>query len=408
MIKFLKESKKGKNMENVRNQLALSIMDVEYYPVASKERGLAVASSLSLSDITMLGGSFTPVVDALKTAMKPKSSQGAEQLYKFNFHGHEGEMTRRKDGSGFLSTVTKSGEGIKGQGAFVPVDVTSVPMDPVMLAMAVALAGIEKKLDDIKEVQEDILEFLQLQEKAKLKGNLEVLTEVMNNYKHNWNNEKYKNNKHILVQEIKRDSEQSMIFHRDRIKKKLEKESFIHSDQEVKKKVNALVSEMKDYQLALYLYSFSEFLEVMLLENFDSKYLDNVIKKNEEYSYDYRLFYTDLYNKIEKSSNSSIESVVLTGVAGLNKIVGKTISKVPVLGNTKIDETIVGSAEKIEKFNKKRGDNTVSQLNSIQSSVVTPFVNNLKMLDVIYNQPAELLFDSNNLYLVHSSINDEE
>ncbi len=89
--------------------------------------------------------------------------------------------------------------------------------------IAVALITIEKKLDDILETQKEILEFLKQKEKAKLRGNLNVLEDILNNYKHNWNNEKYKTNKHIHVQEIKREAEQSIIFYRDRIVKKTNK-----------------------------------------------------------------------------------------------------------------------------------------------------------------------------------------
>ena len=67
--------------------------------------------------------------------------------------------------------------------------------------------------------------------------------------------------KHILVQQIKKESETSIILYRDQIAKKLKKRSLIHSDQEVKAVLNKLQAQFKDYQLALYLYSYSTFLE---------------------------------------------------------------------------------------------------------------------------------------------------
>ena len=57
---------------------------------------------------------------------------------------------------------------------------------------------ITKKLDQIEEAQKDIIEFLQLKEKAVLKGNIAVLQEILDEYKYNWDNDKYKNNKHII------------------------------------------------------------------------------------------------------------------------------------------------------------------------------------------------------------------
>jgi hypothetical protein len=52
--------------------------------------------------------------------------------------------------------------------------------------------SIDRKLDSIQETQQEILEFLEQKEKSRLKGNLNVLADVLNNYKYNWNNEKYK------------------------------------------------------------------------------------------------------------------------------------------------------------------------------------------------------------------------
>ncbi len=115
----------------------------------------------------------------------------------------------------------------------------------------------------IQQTQEEILEFLEERERATLQGNLNTLGDVMSNFKYNWDNEKYKTNKHILVQQIKKESETSIILYRDQIAKKLKKRSLIHSDQEDQGCLNKLQAQFKDYQLALYLYSYSTFLEVL-------------------------------------------------------------------------------------------------------------------------------------------------
>ena len=83
---------------------------------------------------------------------------------------------------------------------------TQIPLDPTMLCMAVAIMTVEKKLEAIHQAQKDILAFLELKEQAKLKGNLNALADVLNNYKFNWDNDKYKDHKHLLVQEIKREA----------------------------------------------------------------------------------------------------------------------------------------------------------------------------------------------------------
>ena len=79
--------------------------------------------------------------------------------------------------------------------------------------MAATLMSIDKKLDSIQEIQQEIIKFLEQKEKSNLKGNLDTLYDVINNYKYNWNNEKYKTNKHILVQSIRQESFKSIDFY---------------------------------------------------------------------------------------------------------------------------------------------------------------------------------------------------
>lgn len=132
-----------------------------------------------------------------------------------------------------------------------------------------------------------------MKEAAKLKGNLNALVDVLNNYKFNWDNDKYKTHKHILVQDIKREDEQNIILYREILTKAIGKNAMIHSSQEIKTTLNKTMTQLNDYQLVLYTFSFSSFLEVMLLENFDTNYLNSIASKIKEYSNDY----AELYEK---------------------------------------------------------------------------------------------------------------
>lgn len=64
--------------------------------------------------------------------------------------------------------------------------------------------NIEKKLNTIQETQKEILEFLKEKERATLQGNFNVLSDIMGNFKYNWDNDTYKTNKHLGGREEKR------------------------------------------------------------------------------------------------------------------------------------------------------------------------------------------------------------
>lgn len=227
-----------------------------------------------------------------------------------------------------------------------------------MLFMAATCANIDKKMDSIQDMQKELLDFLAQKERSELKGDLNFLVDVINNYKYNWNNEKYKNNNHIKVLDIMQESERKLDFFREQITSKLMRKSMFYSDQEVKKQLDKMQSEFKDYQVSLYLYSFSAFLQVILLENFESAYLEEVA----------------------------------------NKIAGETVAKIPLINKSQIDETLLATGERIGNLSSKRIEQAMEQLIETQSAYVRPFIENINEVNRLYNRPLDLLFDEENLY----------
>jgi hypothetical protein len=295
-----------------------------------------------------------------------------------------------KRGTGHLGTVLNhTNNQIAGQATLNP-----LICNPTMLFMAATLANIDKKLDALQETQQELLDFLVQKERSELKGDFNFLSETLNNYKYNWNNEKYKSSNHIKVLDIRQAAERKIDFYRAQIIAKINKKSFIHSDQDVKKQLGKIQTEFKDYQLALYLYSFSSFLEIMLLENFNSAYLDGIAKKIEDYSFKYRELYTNCYNQIEGYAKSSVQASLLKGLASVNKIAGKAIAKVPVISKSQMDETLIETGNKLGKYESIKIEQAMKQLIEKQSSFVGLFVENINEINRLYNQPIELLFDT--------------
>lgn len=276
---------------------------------------------------------------------------------------------------------------------------TALPCDPTMLFMAAALISIERKLDVIQQTQEEILQFLEEKERAELQGNLNVLGDVLNNFKYNWDNEMYKTNKHILVQQIKKEAESSIILYRDQIGKQMQKRSSIHGDLKVKRAMKKLLAQFKDYQLALYLYAYSAFLEVILLGNFNEGYLNSVEGSISEYSYQYRTLYTDCYNLMEEYSSSSVQAEMLQGMAEASKLMGETVSKVPMVRKVHLDEKLVETAGKFKRHGQQRTFAVLRGLKQIAKNVTDPFAENIRIISNLYNKPVRCMMDANNIYV---------
>ena len=276
---------------------------------------------------------------------------------------------------------------------------TPLACDPTMIFMAAALANVEKKLDAIQDMQKEMMDFLVQKEKADLKGDLNFLFDVFNNYKYNWNNEMYKNSNHIKVLDIRQEAEKKIAFYREQIIAKVNKKSFIHSDQTVNKQLQAVQDQFKDYQLALYLLGFSSFLEVMLLGSFDKDYLTGISDKLEKYSLNYRELYTKCYDEIESYSSTSVQSSMLKGIAKASTSVGKFVEKIPVISNGQADEALIAAGDKLGELNAGKLRKQMSSLIERQSNFIRPFIENIDKVNELCNKPVQLLVDKENIYI---------
>lgn len=394
--------------ENLKKNAVVKMMtEVEYSPVNREDIESQNYTKIPMSEFTALGTAFSSILPAFRTITQDINFDSGEKLYRMVVKDGiaSGESVVQAKSGGILGNIIGKNGRITKRARFFEVGTqrvstnTVMPVNPAMMLMAFSIVAISKKLDTIEEAQRDIIEFLQLKEKAILKGNLAVLQEILTEYKYNWDNEKYKNNKHIQVQEIKRDSEQSIIFCREQIEKKIGKKAFLHSDRDVKNKIQKIQYEFKDYELALYLFAFSAFLEVMLLENFDAGYLETVAEKIGQYADEYRNLHTMCYDQIAGDSATSIQAYALKGVAGLNKVMGNTIARIPKIKEGQIDETLIAAGSRVEGYNSKRTENTMELFADAQVSCVRPFVENIQIVNRMYNHPMELLFDNENVYI---------
>lgn len=378
-------------MEN-KNALVQAMMDVEYYPPSELVKmniDMTEAQRFSIEKTATLGVAFQPLTQLVSYAR----GAGQSGLYFVNTF-KKTMFTCNSDGK-FIGTLPKDNGSVGGGLARM----TQIPIDPTMLCMAVTIMAIEKKLDAILETQKEILAFLELKEEAKLKGNLNALADVMNNYKFNWNNDKYKDHKHILVQDIKREAEQSIILYCEQLTKALSKKSMFHSDQDVNATLNKTKSRLNDYQLALYTFSFSSFLEVMLLENFESNYLNSIACKIQEYSGDYTALYEKCAEKIEKDSKASLKGYAIKGLSKLSSGAGKIVEKIPVISKSQLDENLLKAGCILQDVYTNRTQNIMHKLADNQTDYISSFVENIHIIDNLFNQSMQLMFDSENIYI---------
>lgn len=377
--------------ESKDNTIMRMMNDTTIYPMLKEsEVGISNYTPLPLSRLTAYGTAFQPLTTAVQTAI---GGAGGSGIYYVNTGGKT--MFQMKSTGNFIGSL-QSPTGMVGGGQ---AQITPLACDPTMLFMAAALANIEKKLDAIQDMQREMMDFLIQKEKADLKGNLNFLFDVFNNYKYNWNNAMYKNSNHIKVLDIRQEAEKKIAFYREQIIAKVNKKSFIHSDQTVSKQLQTVQDQFKDYQLALYMLGFSSFLEVMLLENYDADFLSGISAKLDTYSLNYRELYTKCYDEIESYSSTSVQSSMLKGIAKASTSVGKFVEKIPVISKGQADEALIAAGDKLDEINAGKVRKQMSSLIEHQSNAIRPFIENIDTVNELYNKPVRLLVDKENLYI---------
>lgn len=310
-----------------------------------------------------------------------------------------------KDGSGLLGSFRDAATGF-GQARFHVqqgmslTSVTTMPYNPAFLAMAFALAQINKKLDSIQSSVDQIFKYMRQRDKADMQGNLKTLADILNEYGLNYGNTVYMSNAHMKVLDIKQKSEQDMELFRFQVQEKLHKKSFIEIRESVSKRLDTVLDYLKDYQLSAYIYCFALFLEPMLSENFESGKLNSITQRIEEVSIQYLELYSECYEVLETSTHKSIDTIVFGGLALAGQKAGKAIASTKVGDHTLIDEALEGAGKGIEGFNDKYSNSLTEKLLSAKSLDVLPFKENVENINMLYNQPSQLAIDDKNIYVL--------
>ena len=382
------------NENEEKLELIRAMTAVEIRPEQAEEE-LAARSyeKLPLSRLMALGTGLESIVAAVQSVLS--GGEAVSGIYRVTIPAGT-KLAHFTTEPAYLGTALGA-HGIEAQARLNPLVLNPAALGT--LFMAATLANIDRKLDAIQETQQEMLDFLKAGEKAELRGNLEFLADVFNNYKYNWNSEKYKSANHIKALDIRQSAMRSLELYHDRIARHMSKRSLLPSDRDVKKQLAELCDEMRDYRLALYLYGFAYLVEVLLQENFDGQYLTKIAGSISEKTLEYRELYTEVYTRVEERTKSTLESKALGALSAVSRAAGKTIEKIPVISKSQLDENLISAGEALGERSEDRADESLGSLTEYSGDCVRPFVEQINEINRVYNTPMTLLFDRDALYL---------
>lgn len=374
---------------------------------------LSAYKQIPLAGLATLGTAFAELPERARTVVQTVTKTVATDETLFvgiNPKGVAGFLRENAYGTtGNIMQVNAQGkEVIAGRMRFkaiegLPVNETTttvMPIDPMLMVVAVALMTIEKKLDGIQKSVEEVLQFLKQEKRSKQRGHLNMLSEIMDGYKLNCQNERFCDSRMSEVLSIKTAAYEDMDFYQNQIAAELQKQKGLHGAKESQSLMDAVTYQFAEYQLACHLYAFSTFLEVMLQQDFDAVVIEKATEKMRVMAARYETLYNECHAQIAKYQRSSIEAQIIGGIGVATKGLGKAIAAVPIIREGPVDEALINAGDSIGKFNRDTAQKKLEAFEPFADSRMDSFIENIQTLNLLYNTENAMLTDGSNLYIL--------
>ena len=351
--------------------------------------------SLSLSKLSEISPITVSTANNIKTIMEqnPKTSGN---LYRITNLGKNDSLKAMRDGKTFWGSIKKS-DGSSTMAKLKEVNPNNVmALDPTVMMMSVALAGIEQELGEIKELNKQIFSFLEHEKESEIESDLEILNRSISDFRFNLEDEKYLINNHKQVMDIKRTANKNMLFYKKEIKDDLSKDKLFTTNNSMNSIIEDIQKKFRYYRLSLYIYSFSTFMEILLLGNYKNDYLLSKKEELDELDNEYSEVFNNALEYVKKNANKSLEGNVLSGLGSAGKAIGNLAEKVKIKN---VDNWLNEKGDNLKQSGQNIKDDFATKFDDIKESNSRPFINQIEKVDCIYNKTKEIYFDKENIYL---------
>lgn len=374
-------------------ELSISKDVNEYLRAIQSEYSGGVVAKIPFTEVSALGSAFSSLGQVFQAS-------ASEPLYRCVFpHGVTGALAQAKDGTGALGTILKADGGLA-QARWVEAGQAAVAINPTTVLMSVAILGIAKQVNDIKQSQQEIISILERDKKNQLLADYDILSDYMENYRFYWNNRETVTVNLNQVKNIKRNADKDIRSYRDQLEDLISPKRQMFEKLSSSMKIGKILDRFVHYKLALHVMAFATYLEVMLSRNFQAEYLDKVIAELREFAFQYRTLYTECYDKIEGLKKEGIEAQVTGGLAWLSKSVGNAIGSIPVIKNGQVDEFLIAAGESIDAADRKRLEDTLGFFIKHKSSDLIPVAEHLDAINQMANEKTEVVMSDNVIYVL--------
>lgn len=359
--------------------------------------------SVPVSELLNFGSGLSSLIPACNTVTQTITiptdglykiaNKAAGDTLKYAKNGNLWGSLRKADGGSRMMQISKM-ESLQGSMK------TALPFNPTLLMMAVAIYSIEKDMKKIKETQEKILTFMEVENESQIEADVESLMGIASTYKCSWDNEISVTNNHKLVIDIKNRARKNIIAYQKKITDILLLKKFIVSKSNVNSTLSDLGKRFKYYRLSLYIFSLSSLMEIMLSGNFSEEYISNAENEIKKLSDDYceKFEKSSLY--LEELGNSEVEVNVVKAIGTAGTAVGKLIGGIPLVKDGSVDEFLQDKGNGLHENANAMGAKAVKEFAVLRDPETKVFVEKMEDITQIYNRTSQICVDKEKIYLL--------
>lgn len=356
--------------------------------------------SMPLAQLSTLGAGIASLLPAFRTITET-TSVATDGVYKIA-NAVVGDTLKTVKNGNFWPSFKKSNKLAQLQklDSLPATTSTVMPIDPATMMMAVALFSIEQQLGNIAEMQKKLLSFLEIEKESEIEADVETLSNIINKYKHSWDNEQFITSNHKMVIDIQRTARKHMNSYQKRVKDAIKDKKLIVLQSKIQDTLDELIKDLKYYRLSLFAFSMSSLIEIMLSGNFKEENILAIKEEIQKLAFAYRDVYSDCSLYLEKLEKSSVESNVLKGVSATSKAVGKFVGSIPKIKEGQIDEHLQLASEHMTDKVKSIETDSIAAFAEMSNPGTNLFTEKMDELIVIYNHTTDICFDESNIYLI--------
>lgn len=359
--------------------------------------------SMPIAQLSTLGAGVASLLPAFRTVTQTSTVAG-EGLFRLANAAVGDTLKVAKNGNFWGAFKTADGASkfaqLQSAGPLQATNSMVMPIDPATMMMAVALFSIEQQLGNIAEMQKKILSFLEIEKESEIEADIETLSNIIEKYKHNWDNEQFITSNHKMVTDIQRTARKNMLSYQKKVKDVIKEKNLLVLQNKIKTTLDELMKDFKYYRLSLFTFSMSSLIEIMLSGNFKEENILSIKEEIQKLAFTYRDIYGECSMYLEGMEKSSVESNLLKGVSATSKAVGKFIGSIPKIKDGQLDERLQEAGDHVSDKVKSIETDSIAEFATMSNPGTSLFTDKMDDLIFVYNHTTDICFDNNNIYLI--------